>query len=316
MFASDYDKRGVFGSYTFSAVVHILILLLILSYQQHKRNALADYTLTEITMITEMPEEQQPVKIEAPKKMFDFLKQVIPIKQKASIELSKPAEIKLDKPKMEMPKMSALSMDKSKIDMKPAMKAIDLENEVGKKSISPQMMQQQLALQKQQQMAMAPTNKLNLNQNAPKSSFLPMAGKPVINADVSRQTTGVLKQSAFKLGQPTPEKKSQSLADENLNIPKKQALLISGDISGRQIIAAKKPSFPRWAQDQGIEAAVTLFFTVRPDGTVKDNVLVERTSGYTELDDLAKEALLQFKFASISASEDQTGYATFRYMLE
>jgi TonB family protein len=314
MFADDYHKKGTFGSYTFSAVVHILILLLILMYQQKKNKALADYTLTEITMIQEIPDEQKQVKIEPPKKMFDFLKQVIPIKQKAQIELSKPQDIKLDKPKMEMSKPQALALDKTKLDMKPAMKALDLDNEIGKKSISPAQMQAQLALQKQQQMAAAPSAKLNMSNKAP-SGFLPMAGKPVISTDASR-STGALKQSAFKLGQPTPEPKQKSLAEENINIPQKKALLITGDIAGRQILSAKKPSYPRWLQDQGAEASVTLFFTVSPDGSVKDNLMVERTSGYTELDDLAKEALLQFKFATLSTADDQSGYATFRYMLE
>lgn len=314
MFASDYDKRGTFFSYTFSTVVHVLVFLLIFSYSQHKKKSLADYTLTEITIIQEIPDEQKPVRIEPPKKMFDFLKQVIPIKQKAELAVSKPAELKLDKPKMEMPKMSALSMDKLKTDVKPAMKAIDLDNEIGKKEISPAMMQQQLALQKQQQLAAAPSTKIDMNKTS-KSSILPMAGKPVLSMDTSRQT-GTLKQSAFKLGQPTPEKKVKSLADENINIPKKQALLIQGDIAGRGILTAKKPSYPRWAQDQGIEATVTLFCTVRPDGSVKDNIMVERTSGYSELDDLAKEALLQFRFETVSTADDQTGYATFRFMLE
>lgn len=314
MFADDYHKKGTFGSYTFSVIVHLLIIFLVLSYQHRKNKALADYTLTEITIIQEIPDEQKPVKIEPPKKMFDFLKQVIPIKQKAQIELAKPAEIKLDKPKIEMPKTSALAMDKSKLDIKPAMKAIDLDNEIGKKEISPAMMQAQLALQKQQQLQAAPSTKIDMNKTS-KSSFLPVAGKPVLSMDTTKQT-GTLKQSTFKLGQPTPEQKVKSLADENINIPKKQALLIQGDIAGRRIEVAKKPSYPRWAQDQGIEAAVTLFCTVRPDGTVKDNIMVEKTSGYTELDDLAKEALLQFKFEPISTADDQTGYATFRYMLE
>ncbi len=316
MFANDYDKKGVAGSYTFSVILHILIALLVLSYQQAKKKSLADYTLTEITMIEQIPDEVKKVQIEPPKKTFDFLKQIIPIKQKASIELSKPQDIKLDKPKMEMSKPQALALDKEKLDMKPAMKALDLDNEIGKKAISPAQMQAQLALQKQQQLAQAPQTKLDLSGAAPKNSFLPMAGKPVISADASRSQQGVLKQSAIKLGQPTPETKVKSLADENLNIPKKQALLIQGDIAGRRIEVAKKPSYPRWAQDQGIEASVTLFFTVRPDGTVKDNVIVERSSNYSELDELAKQALLQFKFEALSINDDQTGYATFRYMLE
>jgi TonB family protein len=314
MFASDYDRKGTFGSYTFSIIAHLLALLMIMMYQQHQRKALADYTLTEINMIQQVPDEQKPVELEKPKKMFDFLKQLIPIKQTAQLALSKPQELKIEKPKMELSKPQALDMDKTKLDMKPAMKAIDLDNEVGKTKISPAMVQAQIALQKQQQLAQSPINKLNLNNKASSSSFLPMA-RPAISMNSGQMSSG-LKQSSFKLGQPTPEQKKSSLLSENVMIEKKQALLIEGDVAGRRLITAKKPSYPRWLQDQGIEAAVTLQFAVTPDGTVKDTIMVEKTSGYTELDDLAKEALLQFKFEALSIGADQSGYATFRFMLE
>lgn len=317
MFASDYNKKGVAGSYAFSITVHVLILLLILSYNQKQKKMLDDYTLTEITMIQEIPDvkmPERPVEIEKPKTMFDMFKQVIPIKQEAKVELAKPQKLELDKPKIEMKKPEALSMDKQKLDIKPAMKAIDLDNEIGQKSISPQMVQQQLALQKQQQLASAPKQALNLNTNK-SSSILPSAARPAVNIASSNQAAP-LKQSAIKLGQPTPETQKKIDLSGSVNVPKKDALLIQGQISGRRMLAAKKPIFPRWAQQQGINASVTIYFVVRPDGSVKDNAYVEVTSGYDELDKNALDAVLQFKFESISSSEDQSGYATIRYMLE
>jgi TonB family protein len=317
MFASDYNKKGVAGSYFVSITIHLLILLLVLFYQQKQRSKLADYTLTEITMIQEIPDQPKPVQIEKPKSMMDILKQVIPIKQQAQIEIAKPQKLELDKPKIEMKKPEALSLDKTKLqDLKPAAKAIDLDNEIGQKKISPAMVQAQIDLQKKQALASAPSTKIDLGAQSKKSSFLPVANPGgAVSLDSSRVQTGI-KQSAFKLGKPTPEPKTKSLASENIVIEKKQALLIQGDIAGRPILVAKKPLYPRWAQEQGLEALVTIYFVVRPDGTVKDNLIVERSSNYPELDQLAKEALLQFKFAPISGSDDQSGYATFRYMLE
>jgi len=315
MFADDFDRKGVAGSFTVSITIHLLVLMLFLFYQYKQRIALKDYTLTEITMIEELPEEAKPMRIEKPKKMFDILKQIIPIKQKQQLSVSKPQELKLDKPKAKLEAPKALSLDKSKLDkLKPNMKAIDLDNEIGKKAISPAMMKQQLELQKQQKLASAPSTKLDMS-SSKKSSILPSMGKPAISTGSTRRTSG-LKQSSFKLGKPTPEpKRDTSSSDGNIVIDRKP-LLITGEIAGREILVAKKPIYPRWAQQQGLEAAVTIFFTVRPDGSVKENAVIERSSGNTELDDLAKDALLQFKFARIDGFEDQSGYATFRYMLE
>ncbi len=315
MFASDSNIGGVAKSYFVSITIHLLIFLLIFLYQQKQRSKLADYTLTEITMIQEIPDQPKPVQIEKPKKMFDILKQVIPIKQQAQIEIAKPQKLELEKPKLEMKKPEALSLDKTKLeDLKPAAKPIDLDNEIGQKKISPAMVQAQIDLQKKQALASAPSTKIDLGAQTKKSSLLPVANPGGVSLDSGKMQTGI-KQSAFKLAKPTPEQK-KSLATENIVIEKKQALLIQGDIAGRQIITAKKPVYPRWAQEQGLEAAVTIYFVVRPDGTVKDNLIIERSSNYPELDQLAKEALLQFKFAPISGSDEQSGYATFRYMLE
>ncbi|MCX7698117.1 MAG: TonB family protein [Candidatus Goldbacteria bacterium] len=319
MFASDYNRAGVVKSYFVSITIHLLIFLLIFFYQQKQKSKLADYTLTEITMIQEIPEQPKPMQmqIEKPKKVFDILKQVIPIKQQAQIEIAKPQKLELDRPKLEMKKPEALSLDKSKIEnLKPAAKPIDLDNEIGQRKISPAMVQAQIDLQKKQALASAPSTKIDLGAQTKRSSLLPVANPGGISLDSSKMQTGI-KQSTFKLGKPTPEpKKASSLATENIVIEKKQALLIQGDIAGRPILVAKKPTYPLWAQQQGLEASVTIYFVVRPDGTVKDNLIIERSSGYPELDQLAKEALLQFKFAPISGSDEQSGYATFRFMLE
>ena len=75
--------------------------------------------------------------IKKPKKLFDIFKQVIPIKQKPQVELAKPKKLELEKPKLKLEKPKALTLnkaDKPKLD--PAMKKIDLSNEIGKKKLS------------------------------------------------------------------------------------------------------------------------------------------------------------------------------------
>jgi len=320
MFGSDYNKKGVAVSYTVSITLHIIVLLLFLFFQNKHRKALADYTLTEINIIEEVPDQQQPkpVQIEKPKSMLDILKQVIPIKQKASIEIAKPKTLEIEKPKIDLKKPQALELSKVDDKLKPSVKAIDLDNEIGQKKISPAMMKQQIELQKQQKLAAAPS-KLDLSKasTSPKSSFLPVE-RPAISADAV-QRGSALKASALKLGKPTPE--PQKKAQEEQIVIKKEkgaALLLTGQIENRPIRRKFVPAYPRWAQEQGIEAQVAIYFVVRPDGTVKENAYVSRGSGYPELDQLALEAILKFEFEPLPSSErqeDQSGTAIFKYQL-
>ncbi len=312
MFANDRDVKGVSGSFIFSVIVHLLIIFLIFRAQQ-KSKELADYKLTEINMLEQVPDEKKPLEVEKPKKMFDILKQLIPIKQKMDIALDKPKALDLKKPEMNLAKPQALALDKTKMDsLKPALK-LDLDNEIGAKKINPQMVEQQkLALAQERKLAAAPS-KLNMNMAASKSSFLP-AARPAVSMDAMRAGSG-LKTEAVKIV-PTPEPKKAS-AEEKISIaPQKgTALLITGQLSGRNIMRKTAPQYPRWAEEQGIQAQVAIDFTVRADGSVKENLMVSRTSGYPELDELAKEALLTFMFAPLSTSDDQTGTAVFVYKL-
>lgn len=319
MFASDYNKKGVTISYTVSITLHIIALLLFLFIQNKQKKAMLDYTLTEITILEEVPDEKpKPVQIEKPKKMFDILKQIIPVKQKASIEVAKPKTLEIEKPKIDLKKPQALSLEKMDDKLKPAMKAIDLDNEIGQKKISPAMMKQQLELQQQQQKLAAAPSKIDLSQSATKkSSFLPVE-RPAISAD-SVQRGSALKASSLKLGKPTPEPEKK-VQEEQIVIKKEKgaALLITGQIENRAILRKFVPAYPRWAQEQGIEAQIAINFVVKPDGSVKDNAYVSKGSGYPELDQIALEAILKFQFAPLSSSErqeDQSGTAIFKFQL-
>ncbi|MCE5301252.1 MAG: energy transducer TonB [Spirochaetia bacterium] len=316
MFASDYHKKGVAGSFATSLILHIVVFLMIFSLINKNKRDIEDYTLTEITMLEEVPEEKKmPVpEMEKPKKMFDILKQVIPIKQNQQIQLAKPQALDLKKPEMNINKPSALSLDKSKMDtLKPA-KALDLDNEIGQKKLSPAMIEQQKIALAQQNKLQTTTSKININTSTQKSGFLP-SSRPVISAAAAARSGSGLKTAAIAVPTPTPAVKAASA--DNIVIPKEKgtALLISGQISGRTITRKLAPQYPRWAEEQGIEAQVTISFSVRPDGSVKDNAYVDRTSGYPELDQLALEALQQFRWVSISSSDDQSGMATFVYKL-
>lgn len=92
---------------------------------------------------------------------------------------------------------------------------------------------------------------------------------------------------------------------------------ITGELSDRKILRQVAPEYPAWAQEQGISASVVLEFTVDPSGTVKNNIVVRRTSGYPKLDETAIQALRQWKFVPLpeGTNRDEVGMITFNYSL-
>jgi TonB family protein len=91
-----------------------------------------------------------------------------------------------------------------------------------------------------------------------------------------------------------------------------------GPVADRAVLNYSTPEYPDWAKRDGVEGSVTLYFFVLPDGRVKENVLVERTSGFSDFDTRAVEALLEWKFVALPAgpaSNEQWGRITFNYRL-
>ncbi len=311
MFASDYDIKGTASGFAISITIHVLVALLIIMWQMKQKRVMAEYTLTEITMMEMMPEEQKPQEIQKPKSVADMFKQLIPLKQTApQLEVSKPQKLELEKPKLEMQKPQALTLNKMDTKINPAMKAIDLSNEIGAKKLAPAEIKQAELAQQSRQLAEAPKQALSLQNKPAMSSFLPSA-KPGIST-MAKQPS--LKPETVNIEKPTPFVK-KSVETGTINIAKKNALLITGQIANRAIMKAVKPPYPRWAQEQNVQAEVSVYMTVRADGSVKENAYVQSGSGYPELDQLALEAAKQFMFAPKPGPEE-TGVAVFRFMLE
>lgn len=92
---------------------------------------------------------------------------------------------------------------------------------------------------------------------------------------------------------------------------------IGGPVGDRRILQKQLPEYPSWAEEKGISALVKIWFTVRPDGRINASMRILASSGYPELDSLAKEALRQWQFSpmSISVSDQAWGVITFRFTL-
>ncbi|MEO0084698.1 MAG: energy transducer TonB [candidate division WOR-3 bacterium] len=95
-------------------------------------------------------------------------------------------------------------------------------------------------------------------------------------------------------------------------------IFIAGPISKRTILTKFLPQYPEWALQRGISGVAIIRIWVLPDGTVKETMTIEQSSGYPELDMLVINALRRWKFAPLSpqvVQEVQWGVITFKFCL-
>jgi len=92
---------------------------------------------------------------------------------------------------------------------------------------------------------------------------------------------------------------------------------ITGPIADRPVLSYAVPTYPEWAKHDAVEGAVTLYFVVRSDGGVKENILVQKTAGFEDFDENARVALRAWRFKPLGPGQagEQWGTITFRYRL-
>ncbi len=93
--------------------------------------------------------------------------------------------------------------------------------------------------------------------------------------------------------------------------------VVAGPIADRDVLHMVRPTYPEWAKREAVEGSVTLYFVVRPDGTVKENVVIQKTAGFQEFDENARLALRDWRFEALRAgrTEEQWGTITFHFRL-
>ncbi len=92
---------------------------------------------------------------------------------------------------------------------------------------------------------------------------------------------------------------------------------LAGPAADRPIRKYIMPAYPEWAKKEGVEGTVMLSFVVLPDGSVKKNVMVHRTSGYQDFDLRAQQALRLWRFEALPAgsNQEQWGSITIHFRL-
>ena len=92
---------------------------------------------------------------------------------------------------------------------------------------------------------------------------------------------------------------------------------LAGPVADRPLVSYRKPDYPDWAKSDGVEATLSLYFIVLPNGKVKENIVIERTSGFGDFDQNAIDALLAWRFEALKSGEtgEQWGSITFNFRL-
>jgi TonB family protein len=92
---------------------------------------------------------------------------------------------------------------------------------------------------------------------------------------------------------------------------------LRGPLSKRKVVYSLLPPYPDWARERGFEAVVTVYFTVLPDGSLKEPLIIKKSSGDPRMDALVLKTLKQWRFAPLKMlQEEQWGLITFRFQLQ
>ena len=139
------------------------------------------------------------------------------------------------------------------------------------------------------------------------------AGKSQIDLSASQGhvSTGSVSNQIVP-SKPKPIKTEPSLK------PKETQTIITGDLANRAIVDKVIPQFPYWAKNKGVGATISLRFTVLQNGVVKETVIVERTSGSLQWDQMVISALKKWTFVQLKSGglrQDQTGVITFQFVI-
>jgi TonB family protein len=305
-FFNPEEDKGLISAFLLSAVTHAVILLIAMIFGQLVKGQ-NDLQLTEVDFIE--PMEMQPVEEKKPEPL---LKKVIPIKKIETVSQPKPAPRPETPPEPPKPKFVGGTPLFSK-------QAITSQTTAAAPMISKATIGSSLG-QGEPRFDAGPVSSMGTSGrqlNLRLAMALPRTrGGTVVDAEIAASLHGkrgdlsVNRRSDIQsIVSEVQTSKSSSISHGTGTASLggfKDAFAVFGDIRNRKIIRMQMPRYPAWAEEQGIEAAVTLRVGVFADGTVDENsVYVEATSGYPALDELAMDAAKRFLFAALSKDEKQ-----------
>jgi TonB family protein len=136
--------------------------------------------------------------------------------------------------------------------------------------------------------------------------------------ELNRSPVKVQKSSMVMATIPDTEVKPTQMQDTDTNAQRELAgALLTGPVADRPLISFEKPVYPEWAKEEAVEGSVRIYFVVLPDGRIKENIMIQKTSGFSDFDDNAENALRSWRFEPLKggATGEQWGTITFHYRL-
>jgi len=136
--------------------------------------------------------------------------------------------------------------------------------------------------------------------------------------ELKRSPVKVQKSSMVMATIPDTEAKPVEMQDTDTDAQRELAgALLTGPVADRPLISFRKPDYPEWAKDEAVEGSVTIYFVVLPDGRIKENIMLQKTSGFGDFDNNAVGALRSWRFEPLKggATGEQWGTITFHYRL-
>jgi TonB family protein len=136
--------------------------------------------------------------------------------------------------------------------------------------------------------------------------------------ELKRSPVNVQKSSMVMATVPDTEVKPVKMQDTDTSAQRELAgAVLAGPVVDRPLISFRKPEYPEWAKDEAVEGSVRIYFVVLPDGRIKENIMIQKTSGFSDFDDNAMAALRTWRFEPLKggATGEQWGTITFQYRL-
>jgi TonB family protein len=299
-------RRWVGGS----TIVHLLLLLL-LAY--HQNEATATTGITEITWVENVPPPPTaPPEITAPPMAREEIKRS-PIQRVLSkIRRSEPTK----QFKRELKRSTLEPTPQSPKAVEDVLtRKLDTSNvQKGAASTSMSSMLPPPKIGKPTPAAVPDAPK----QASPRSDLTrdtkPVRGTPT---ELNRVQTPTKKPSAIATvpTTPTTSRKATPETAPSDAVRYLAGAKLAGQVADRELVSYEKPVYPEWAKTDGVEGSVTLRFYVLSDGRVKDNIFVEKTSGFSDFDGNAVAALRTWRFEALPGASEQWGVITFHFRL-
>ena len=309
-------RYRVSSSISISIVIHVLVLLVYFSLSaldQPVEPPIQEISFIDLTEVEKKPEDiikhkdpSPPVNTRIVEKQPEEQPDVITRGSSAPITLGgdkifldsrrKQAPININQLE---PMNNNISQDKNVLSVSPAI-GVKRDDRVSKP--------QALDLGNNREMLIASTDQnvgaVPISQNS----------KPQIDLSPGQIITGSEESVVKDFGATNPEQKKEEPQLE----PHETQTVITGVLANRRIVKKVIPPFPKWAKVQGISATISLRFTVMENGLVKENVIVNRTSGSLQWDKTVIAALKNWQFVPLpqkGVREDQSGIITFQFIL-